>query len=303
MEFRQLSAIIAGAFSLQCFRINRLFLDAHRCVIGDHARQHQRQNNLIIKRDLEDHHDRHDGSVGGRSEKCAHPDECKRTGIDRKMSEQMVCACPEQKSEACSDEQRRREHSTHCARTESSSGGKYFENEDDRECLPKPFTTQNPAYDTVAIAADFRMRYGQPTYDKAANTHLYVNRRRDSPSPFFSCTQQPNEPWREETGAKPEQKIGSNLPIAVELECRDLVQRIWSEKSPDCQCRDDRRKDQRAENFHGHGAQHNPCDKYRARDWSVVSRCDTGSRATAHEQSKSRRGPFLKPSPERCDQR
>ena len=83
------------------------------------------------------------------------------------------------------------------------------------------------------------MQYSQRTYDKAANTHLYVNRRSDAPSPFFSCAQQPNEPWREETGAESEQKIGSNLPIAVELERRDFVQRIWSEKSPHCQRRDD----------------------------------------------------------------
>ncbi len=82
MKFRELSAIIAGAFSLQCFSINRLFLDAHRCVIGDHARQHQRENDLIIERDLEDHDDSHDRSVSGGREKCAHADERKRTGID-----------------------------------------------------------------------------------------------------------------------------------------------------------------------------------------------------------------------------
>ena len=135
--------------------------------------------------------------------------------------------------------QRWREHSTDGAGTESSSGGEYFENEDDRECLPEPFATQNPTYRAVTIAADFRMQYSQRTYDKAASTHLYVNRRSDAPSPFFSCAQQPNEPWREETGAEAEQKIGSNLPIAVELERRDFVQRIWSEKSAHCQRRDD----------------------------------------------------------------
>jgi len=75
---------------------NRLFLDAHRCVIGDHARQHQREDDLIIERDLEDHDDSHDRSVSGGRQKCAHADERKRTGNDRKMGEQMVRACAEQ---------------------------------------------------------------------------------------------------------------------------------------------------------------------------------------------------------------
>ena len=116
---------------------------------------------------------------------------------------------------------------------------RYFENKDDRESLPEPFAAQNPAYRAVAIAADFGMQYGQRADDEAANTHLYVNRRCDPPSPFFGCTQQPNEPWREKAGAKPEQKIGPDLPVTVELEWRDLVQRIWSKKSPHRQRRDD----------------------------------------------------------------
>jgi len=35
MEFRELLAIIARAFSFQRFGINRLFLDAGGCVIGN----------------------------------------------------------------------------------------------------------------------------------------------------------------------------------------------------------------------------------------------------------------------------
>ena len=74
------------------------------------------------------------------------------------MAEQMVRACAEQESEACADEECRCEYSANRARTESRSGGEYFENKDDRESLPEPFAAQNPAYRAVAIAADFGMR-------------------------------------------------------------------------------------------------------------------------------------------------
>src|SRR5258707_3536195 len=165
------------------------------------------------------------------------------------MAEQMVRACAEQESEACADKQRWSEHSADGAGTESSSGGQYFENEDDRECLPEPFATQNPTYRAVTIAADFRMQYSQPTYYEAANTHLYVNRRSDAANPFFGCAQQPNEPWREETCAAAQQKIGSDLPIAAELERRGFVKRISPSKSAGGQPRADYRKNQRAKKF------------------------------------------------------
>jgi hypothetical protein len=111
------------------------------------------------------------------------------------------------------------------------------------------------------------------------------------PSPFFSCTEQPNEPRREKPGAKAEQKIGADLPVTVELEWRDLVQRIWSKKPPHCQRRDDRRKNQRAKYLHGYGTEYDFRDEYGAGDWGVVGRCDSGGGATPDKQSKPRRGP------------
>src|SRR5262245_37373940 len=101
----------------------------------------------------------------------------------------MVCACAEQESEACANKERWREHSTNRTGTESRSRGEYFENKDDRKCLPEPFAPQNPAYRAVAVTADFGVPYGQRTYNKAANAHLYVNWRNDAPSPFFGCAQ------------------------------------------------------------------------------------------------------------------
>ncbi len=60
MKFGQLFGIIAGAFALERFRVNGAFFDFDGCVIGDHAGEHQRQNDLVIQCELENHDDGHD---------------------------------------------------------------------------------------------------------------------------------------------------------------------------------------------------------------------------------------------------
>src|SRR5947208_6090066 len=104
MKFCELLAIIACAFPFQRFSINRLFLDTGGCVIGNYARQHQWENDLIIECDLEDHDDSHDGGMGGGCEKCAHADKCERAGIDLQVAKDVLCATAEQKSKAGTNE-------------------------------------------------------------------------------------------------------------------------------------------------------------------------------------------------------
>src|SRR4029077_14285532 len=121
VKFRELLAIIARAFSFQRFSINRLFPDAGGRVIANDARQHQRENELIIECDLEDHDDSHDGRVSGGCEKSAHDHPRERAGIDFEVAKNVLCATAEQKPKAGADEKRWRENATNRAGTKRRS--------------------------------------------------------------------------------------------------------------------------------------------------------------------------------------
>src|SRR5437763_1710521 len=165
MKFCELLAIIACAFSFQRFSINRSFLDAGGCVIGNNARQHQWKNDLIIERDLKDHNDSHDGGMGGSCEKCAHADKGERAGIDLQLAKNVLRATAEQKSKAGANEKRRRKNAANRAGTKRRSSGKDFKNKDNDERLPHPFAAQDSTYRAVTVTADLWVKYSEGADD------------------------------------------------------------------------------------------------------------------------------------------
>ena len=141
MKLRELFAVIPGTFSFQGFSINRPFLDADRCVVAGHARQHQREDDLIIECNLEDHDDGHDRRMRGGGEKCAHAHKRECAGIYLEMAKNVLRAITEEKAKARADEKRRSENAANRAGAESGGGSKDFEYEDHGDDLPDPLAT------------------------------------------------------------------------------------------------------------------------------------------------------------------
>ena len=83
MQFGQLMAIITSTFALQRFGIDRTPLNADGGVVTNDAGEHQRENDLVIKCELEDHQNCHDRRVSGGGEKGTHSHESKGAWIDQ----------------------------------------------------------------------------------------------------------------------------------------------------------------------------------------------------------------------------
>ena len=122
-------------------------------------------------------------------------------------------------------------------------------------------------------------------------THSLRKQALRSAQPIFGCTQQPNEPWREKAGAKPEQKI---QPIA-QLPFSSNGGILYSGSGP----RNPRTVNVAMTDEKTRGPNISMAtepstisrDEYGAGDWSVVGRCYPGGGATPDEQSKPRRRP------------
>jgi len=120
------------------------------------------------------------------SEKRAHADKGERAGVNREMSQNVLCAVIEKKTKAGANEKRWRENAANRAGAKRRGCSKDFENKDDGDRLPDPFAAQHPTYGTVTVAADFWVEYGQRAYDETARAHLDVDRRGDAACPFFA---------------------------------------------------------------------------------------------------------------------
>src|SRR5689334_10508180 len=96
MQLRQLMAIIPCSLAFERLTVNRTLLETHRSVIADDAGEHQRQDDLIIERELKDHDDCHDWRMGRGGEKSAHPNEGEGAWINRLARQQMSRPDPKQ---------------------------------------------------------------------------------------------------------------------------------------------------------------------------------------------------------------
>ena len=73
----------------------------------------------------------------------------------------MLGSSAEEKAEACADEKRRCKNSAHRAGAKCDCRSEHFENQDQRQRLPKPLAAQNLVNHAVAIAADLRIEHSQ----------------------------------------------------------------------------------------------------------------------------------------------
>jgi hypothetical protein len=103
MQLGQLAAIIARTFALKRFDVDRSLVDADRSVVADNACQHERQNDLIIESQLQDHNDGHNGRVSSGGKKCAHANKGKRARVHRGRTGDMLGETAEKKSERRAD--------------------------------------------------------------------------------------------------------------------------------------------------------------------------------------------------------
>ena len=85
----------------------------------------------------------------------------------------------------------------------------------------------------------------------------------------------------------------------IKSERRNRVERICTEECTHGQCGNDRGKNERTENFHGHRAKHDLGDKQSAGDGSIVGRSDPRGCAAANEQAQAWSGPFSEPAGKR----
>ncbi len=166
--------------------------------------------------------------------------------------------------------------------------------------MPQQLAAQNLVHHAVTVPANLRIKDGKPADDQTARAHFETKRQGDAARPILAHPQQADEPRRGQARSQSQQQVGQDLPISVQLECGYLIKRTRPEEGAHGERGDDGSKNQRTENFHGHGTEDDLGYEHRAGNRSVVGRSHARGRAAGHQQPEARRGPALQTARQRC---
>jgi hypothetical protein len=290
LQLAELAVEERGAAGLEALAVDALAAEATGGEEGDDCRDHQREDDVMVERHLEDDEDGGDRGVGGGGEETAHAGEGEAGGVEGGQPREERGGGHGEGAGDGADEEGGSEHAADGAGPEGGGGGEDLHGRDGEQQRHGVVTgLQQMLDDGHAVAHGLGPPERERADDGAAEREAHGEREVGELEGLAGVAQEPPPEVGADTAAQAEQQVERHGAERGPGDGADGVERAVVEERAVDQHGDDGCDEQRPERLHRDRTEDDLGDEERAAQRGVVGGSDTGRGAAGDDQAHARR--------------